>query len=189
MKRQSLTKSGSAEKKDDNVSEKPPRISQVSRVSRVSVYDPRARSRSRVSSDFGAHGQGFAWRASGKGKFKTPKYQNSYRLEPYLPFKFEFSDKLLVQTMTQKLENLRYDPETCVELCQSMAGEIREKLYKTDYDRVKYVVSMTIIENAGQSLVVGNGRLWDSERDTYSVFVFDNPFLYAVGLVVALNYE
>ncbi|XP_008216121.1 tctex1 domain-containing protein A isoform X1 [Nasonia vitripennis] len=156
------------------------------------TFDVPARSKSRLVSSISlsyAARQSVAWRSSGQGGFKVPKYQNTFRLEPYLRFHCEVSDKILAACMNEALQGQGYNPETSSDLCRNLAADVRDRLYRTDYDRVKYVVTMTIVENTGQSVVSVNGRLWDAERDTYSFYVFESPTFYAAGMVMALYYE
>ncbi|XP_012261480.2 dynein light chain Tctex-type 5-like [Athalia rosae] len=124
-----------------------------------------------------------------KGGFKIPKYQNSYRLNAYNPFKHEAIDKILEEVITTTLTGMKYNPEVCMKLCQDMTAEIRNRVYRKDYDRYKFIVQVTIIEKTGQSVNVATGRLWDVERDGYSTFTFESPQMYAVGIVVGLYYE
>jgi outer membrane receptor for ferric coprogen and ferric-rhodotorulic acid len=65
---------------------------------------------------------------------KVPKYQNSYWLDPYLPFRYEVSDKILAQVMTDTLKDEQYSENT-VNLCRNIAADVLDRLYKTDYDR------------------------------------------------------
>ncbi|KAJ8667437.1 hypothetical protein QAD02_009100 [Eretmocerus hayati] len=165
-----------------------------SRASKISYTEGHGRSKSRAVSRISmgsvnyAGRHSLAWR-SGRGGFKEPKYQNSYRLEPYMPFRIEVADKILAQIMTESLKNAEYDVDLTVELSRNIAADVRDKLYRTAYDRVKYVVWIAIMQNSEQSFVTKFGRLWDPTRDHYSVFVFENKTLYAAGLAMAIYYE
>ncbi|XP_046751137.1 dynein light chain Tctex-type 5-like [Diprion similis] len=124
-----------------------------------------------------------------KGGFKIPRYQNSYRLYAHNPWKQEVVDKVLEEVMTTTLTGMKYNPEVCMKLCQDMTAEIRNRIYRKDYDRYKFIVQVTIVEKTGQSLQVANGRLWDIERDNHSTFTFESSQMYAVGIVVGVYYE
>ncbi|XP_046491020.1 dynein light chain Tctex-type 5-like [Neodiprion pinetum] len=144
---------------------------------------------------------------SAKGGFKIPRYQNSYRLDAHNPWKQEVVDKVLEDVMTTTLTGMKYNPEVCMKLCQDMTAEIRNRIYRKDYDRrdiatwharklftssrfrYKFIVQVTIVEKTGQSLQVANGRLWDIERDNHSSFTFESSQMYAVGIVVGVYYE
>ncbi|XP_011502741.1 PREDICTED: tctex1 domain-containing protein 1-A-like [Ceratosolen solmsi marchali] len=176
----SIDKKTKSQKSDDRVSVP---------VSKAS-FSQNSRSKNRLSAVYFGNvpRTSQAWRKSIKNGFKVPMYQNSYWLDPYLPFRYEVSDKILKQVMTNRLKEEEYSEYT-VNLSRSIAAEIHDQLYRTDYDRVKYVVIITIIENTDQSFSSVNGRLWDAQRDTYSVFIYDRPTFYAIGLVFAMYYE
>ncbi|XP_046601301.1 dynein light chain Tctex-type protein 2-like [Neodiprion lecontei] len=72
---------------------------------------------------------------SAKGGFKIPRYQNSYRLHAHNPWKQEVVDKVLEDVMTTTLTGMKYNPEVCMKLCQDMTAEIRNRIYRKDYDR------------------------------------------------------
>ncbi|XP_012271481.1 tctex1 domain-containing protein 1-A [Orussus abietinus] len=124
-----------------------------------------------------------------KDGFKVPLYQNTYRLEGHHRFNGEVVDGILKETMDTALINTRYHPAKCLKYCREISSEVRERVYKKNYDRYKFVVTISIIEKTGQSLNIGLGRLWDTQRDTYSSYVFENNFIYAVGVVVGIYYE
>lgn len=63
------------------------------------------------------------------------KYQNTYRLEAYNPFKVDPVDKIVKIIMTSKLEDISYDAVECPKVCESVATDIREKIKKLNFDR------------------------------------------------------
>ena len=64
-----------------------------------------------------------------------PKYQNTFKLEPEFPFSYKASDKILYSTMSKLFEKYKYSVHNSSEICQETAAQIRDKLYKTDFDR------------------------------------------------------
>lgn len=66
---------------------------------------------------------------------QIPRYQNTYRLEPYKPFKCETVDLILIDVMRNYLTGLKYHPQTCTQICQKMSAEVRDKIYRKYYDR------------------------------------------------------
>ncbi|XP_058809128.1 dynein light chain Tctex-type protein 2B [Phymastichus coffea] len=170
------------EKPQENGASLNRKLSATSRLSRTS----------RLVSSLSAlsYGKSLAWRGGGGDGFKVPKYQNSYRLEPHLPFCCEISDRILAQVMTSAFADITYNPESSVMLCRETAADILDRLYKkTHFDRVKYIVMITMIENASQSFECVHSRLWDVDRDSYSMFVVEQRSFYAYGTVHAINYE
>ncbi|XP_019884479.2 tctex1 domain-containing protein 1 [Camponotus floridanus] len=125
----------------------------------------------------------------GKGGFKIPRYQNTYRLEPYKSFKYETVDLILIDVMRNYLSGLKYHPETCTQICQKMSAEVRDRICRKNYDRYKVVIVMSIVQKLGQDVHIGFGKLWDVQKDTYSTHVIETPEFAAMGLVVGTYYE
>ncbi|KAM0728069.1 Dynein light chain Tctex-type 5 [Formica fusca] len=125
----------------------------------------------------------------GKGGFKIPRYQNTYRLEPYKTFKYETVDLILMDVMRNYLTGLKYQPQTCMRICQKMSTEVRDRICRKYYDRYKVIIVMSIVQKLGQDVHIGFGKLWDVQRDTYSTHVIETPEFAAMGLVVGTYYE
>ncbi|XP_026827345.1 tctex1 domain-containing protein 1-like, partial [Ooceraea biroi] len=124
-----------------------------------------------------------------KSGLKIPRYHNTYRLKSYNPFNCEVTDKILMDVMQNYLTNLKYQPEVCMRICQQMSAEVRDIIYKKNYDRYKVVVVMSIVQKLWQNVQIDFGKLWDVERDTYSTYVLDTPEFVAMGLVVGIYHE
>ncbi|XP_015438914.1 PREDICTED: tctex1 domain-containing protein 1-like [Dufourea novaeangliae] len=120
---------------------------------------------------------------------EAPKYQNSYRLEAYNPFKVDAVDKIVKMTMINKLEDISYDAAVCPEVCKSVAGYIREKIKRLNFDRYKIIINVTIIEKTGQSVQSSVGFLWDPEKDNYSTFTYEARTFHAYCCVFGLYHE
>jgi len=67
--------------------------------------------------------------------FQIPKYQNTYRLEPYKPFKCEIVDMILIDVMQDYLVGLKYQSQVCMQMCQKMSEEVRYKICREFYNR------------------------------------------------------
>lgn len=67
---------------------------------------------------------------------QVPKYQNSYRLEPYNRFNPEVVDKIVKTAMDNRLSTVTsYDPSEATKLSKDVAGDVLKALVKRDYDR------------------------------------------------------
>ncbi|XP_020284338.1 tctex1 domain-containing protein 1-like [Pseudomyrmex gracilis] len=124
-----------------------------------------------------------------KLKIKIPKYQNTYRLESFNPFQCEVVDKILREVMQNYLSGLKYHPQVCLNTCQKISNEVRDKICRKNYDRYKIVVIISIVQKLGQNVQINFGKLWDIHRDTYSTHVIETQDLAAMGLVVGIYYE
>ncbi|XP_034180490.1 dynein light chain Tctex-type protein 2 [Osmia lignaria lignaria] len=120
---------------------------------------------------------------------EAPKYQNTYRLEAYNPFKVDPVDKIVQMLMIAKLEDISYDAVEGPKICESVATDIRERIKKLNFDRYKIVVNVTIVEKASQSICTSMGFLWDAERDNYSTFTYEARTFHAYCCVFGLYYE
>ncbi|KAI4499310.1 hypothetical protein M0802_005570 [Mischocyttarus mexicanus] len=124
-----------------------------------------------------------------KSGLKVPKYQNTYRLESFIPFKVEVVDKILKDVMISSLNDIKYHPIVCLQICKDMSAKVRDLLFKKSYDRYKYTVIMTIIQKLGQSVDTNMACLWDPKRDNYCTYVLETTEFIALGLVIATYYE
>ncbi|KAL6424606.1 hypothetical protein ACFW04_009948 [Cataglyphis niger] len=119
----------------------------------------------------------------------TPRYQNTYRLEPYKAFKCEIVDQILMDVMQHYLTDMKYQPQTCMQMCEKISAETRDRIYRKYYDRYKVVIIITIVQKLGQDVYISFGKLWDIQRDNYSTHVVETPEFAAMGLVVGTYYE
>ncbi|KAF7411372.1 dynein light chain Tctex-type 5-like [Vespula maculifrons] len=124
-----------------------------------------------------------------KGGIKIPRYQNTYRLESFFPVKVEVVDKILQDVMSSTLQDIRYNPIICLEICKDMSQKVRDIIFKKSYDRYKYTVVMTIIQKLGQHMEINMACLWDLQRDNYSTYVVETSEFIALGLVIFTYYE
>ncbi|XP_011157246.1 dynein light chain Tctex-type protein 2 [Solenopsis invicta] len=120
---------------------------------------------------------------------ETPKYQNTYRMEPRNPFKTDQVDKIVKSVMNYRLDEVTYDDAEATKLCSDIAAEIRRRVKKLEFDRHKIIVTVTIIEKASQSVESTVGYIWDSERDKYSAFSFEGRTFHAQCSVFGVYYE
>ncbi|XP_006616794.1 tctex1 domain-containing protein 1-like [Apis dorsata] len=120
---------------------------------------------------------------------EAPKYQNTYRLNAYNPFKVDPVDKIVKMIMINKLEDISYDGTECSKICESVATDIREKIKNLNFDRYKIVVNLTIIEKANQGIQSIMGFLADTERDNYSTFTYEARTFYAYCFAFGIYYE
>ncbi|PBC28718.1 Tctex1 domain-containing protein [Apis cerana cerana] len=103
---------------------------------------------------------------------EAPKYQNTYRLNAYNPFKIDPVDKIVKMIMINKLEDISYDGMECSKICE-----------------YKIVVNLTIIEKANQGIQSIMGFLADTKRDNYSTFTYEARTFYAYCFAFGIYYE
>ncbi|XP_023290823.1 tctex1 domain-containing protein 3 [Orussus abietinus] len=119
-----------------------------------------------------------------------PRYQNSYRLEPYRRFEPEAVDKILRDVMEKKLPILTtYQHQLVTRLAAEISTEVLRAISRKDYDRCKVIVQVNIMQRQFQSAHVAFKCLWDVERDNYSYYVYESHAVYAWVCVFGLYYE
>ncbi|KAI4498825.1 hypothetical protein M0802_006000 [Mischocyttarus mexicanus] len=123
-------------------------------------------------------------------RLKIPKYQNTYRLEPFRFFHVETVDDIVRNILENKLSSvLIYHPDNASKLSMEIANDVLRAINRREYDRCKVVVQVTIVQRIRQSVHSAFQCLWDAERDNYSYHVFENSHIYAWCCVFGLYYE
>ncbi|XP_029034297.1 dynein light chain Tctex-type 5-like [Osmia bicornis bicornis] len=123
-------------------------------------------------------------------RVKIPRYQNTYRLEPFHAFHAHDVDILVKNIMERKLETVTaYDPNQTSKWCMDIGTDIQKAIFKKDYDRYKIVTQVGIIQRLDQSIHTSFQCLWDVERDNYSYYVYENNHIYAWCSVFGIYYE
>ncbi|XP_018351750.1 PREDICTED: tctex1 domain-containing protein 2-like isoform X1 [Trachymyrmex septentrionalis] len=123
-------------------------------------------------------------------RLKIPRYQNTYRLEPFRAFHAVTVDKIVRDVMEIKLSAITsYQPDQTSKLCLEIASDVLKAVCKKDYDRYKIVTQVYIIQRFQQSMQTAFQCLWDVERDNYSYHVFENSHIYAWCCVFGLYYD
>ncbi|KAL6253978.1 hypothetical protein P5V15_014047 [Pogonomyrmex californicus] len=103
----------------------------------------------------------FRKKRNGLKIFRILRYQNTYRLEAYKPFKCEIVDAILIDVMRDYLTGLSISD---LQICQKMLEEVRNKICR----KYKIVVAISIVQKLEQ---IDFGKLWDVQRDTYLIHV------------------
>ncbi|XP_074945670.1 dynein light chain Tctex-type protein 2 isoform X2 [Phalacrocorax aristotelis] len=117
------------------------------------------------------------------------KYANTYRLESHNRFRdYLVRDRAQVILMS-KLQQAKYDGVSSPSLCASISEEILTAVKELDFDRYKYVVSVLIVEKAGQAMHVASRCVWDVQRDTWVSAKCETETFIALALVMACYYE
>ncbi|KFQ64496.1 Tctex1 domain-containing protein 3, partial [Phaethon lepturus] len=82
------------------------------------------------------------------------RYANTYRLESHNKFQERLVRDKAQAILTNKLQQAKYDGVSSASLCASISEEIVKAVKELDFDRYKYVVSVLIVEKAGQAINV-----------------------------------
>ncbi|NXG52335.1 TC1D3 protein, partial [Psilopogon haemacephalus] len=88
-----------------------------------------------------------------------------------------------------KLQQAKYDGVSSPSLCASISEEILKAVKELDFDRYKYVVSVLIVEKAGQAMNVASRWVWDAQRDTWVSAKCETETFIALALIMACYYD
>ncbi|NXR09548.1 TC1D3 protein, partial [Semnornis frantzii] len=87
-----------------------------------------------------------------------------------------------------KLEQVKYDVVSSPALCASISEEILKAVKELDFDRYKYVVSVLIVEKAGQAMNVSK-CVWDAHRDAWVSARCETETFIALALIMSCYYD
>ncbi|KFU84663.1 Tctex1 domain-containing protein 3, partial [Chaetura pelagica] len=117
------------------------------------------------------------------------KCVNTYRLESRNKFQDYLVRKKAQAILTNKLQDAQYSGDSSPSLCASISEEILKAVKEMDFDRYKYVVSVLIVEKAGQAMNVASRWVWDAQRDSWVSAKCETETFIALALVMACYYE
>ncbi|NXN32648.1 TC1D3 protein, partial [Nycticryphes semicollaris] len=117
------------------------------------------------------------------------RYANTYRLEPRNKLRDYLVRDKAQAILTNRLQEAKYDGVSSRSLCASLSEEILKAVKELNFDRYKYVVSVLIVEKAGQAINVASRWVWDAQRDTWVSAKYETETFIALALVMACYYE
>ena len=117
-------------------------------------------------------------------------FENSYRLEPKKKFEASKVKAIIDDVLKQYLEKEEtYDHKSHGQLVKTLAQIIKDRVKALNYDRYKFVSSVTVCQLKEQGLRMGSRCCWDAKWDTYATSSFKNKTLFAVATVWGVYYE
>ncbi|XP_068009814.1 dynein light chain Tctex-type protein 2 isoform X1 [Melanerpes formicivorus] len=117
------------------------------------------------------------------------RYANTYRLESHKKFRDYLVRDKAQAILMNKLQQAKYDGISSPSLCASVSEEILKAVKELDFDRYKYVVSVLIVEKAGQAMNVASRWVWDAQRDSWVSAKFESETFMALALIMACYYD
>ncbi|KAM6365980.1 dynein light chain Tctex-type protein 2 [Alca torda] len=117
------------------------------------------------------------------------RYANTYRLEPRNKVRDYLIRDKAQAILTNRLQEAKYDGASSPSLCASISEEILKAVKAFGFDRYKYVVSVLIVEKAGQAINVASRWVWDVQRDTWVSAKCETTTFIALALVMACYYD
>ena len=124
--------------------------------------------------------------------YQSPqKIENTYSLGPSDNQKFNSSkvQKLVKDILSNHLENVKYEPNKCRDQVQLISDEIKTRIKSIVFKRFKIVVSLTIGQNTGNSIIIASRALWNTDTDNECTVQFKNNTLYAICSIFATYFD
>ncbi|KAI9006161.1 Tctex-1 family-domain-containing protein [Gaertneriomyces semiglobifer] len=121
---------------------------------------------------------------------KAAEEQASYSIRPNFKQKFRpaLIQKLIHQTLVDRLTGQTYQAETCPQLTRDIADEIKNRLKELDLPRYKYVVNVVIGEMRGEGVRMGCRCFWDADTDSVAQDTFINDSLFCAAAAFGVYY-
>ena len=116
------------------------------------------------------------------------KLDNTYKLEPDLKFETHRARDVMTQTMKEWLTGVEYSANVRT-LTTGLSDEIKKRVKALGFKRYKFVVTLTIYQDANQSMQMVSRCLWNKDTDNFAEAVFRTTGMLAVATLYAVYYE
>jgi len=87
------------------------------------------------------------------------------------------------------LDGETYEAVKCAQIAKNLTDMIRGRMKELPLPRYKFVCSVMIGQNAGQSVNVASRSIWNASTDNYASATFRNGSLFAVATVFAVYFD
>ena len=141
----------------------------------------------KLSSRYGRTGSMY-----GSSRYSNSYYfqkEPSYRMEPHRKFNPEKVEEVIKETVDSRMNDFKYHPKFCANMCKALSDEIKEKVKRLRYDRYKIVVVVHIGEKSNQSAVISSRCAWDEKLDDYATYTMETPSLFCTTCVYGIYME
>ena len=147
-----------------------PRLLQLTQDRRMSIY-------SRTS-------------ISGQSQSTKPvKYENTYKLGPDAQIQVHKVRDVMKDCLKEWLGDVQeYSPQVR-SMTVGLTDEIKKRVKNLGYTRFKYVVTVTICQDAKQCMQMVSRCLWNKETDTFAEAVYKTANLSAIATLYAIYFE
>merc|ERR1712014_141155 len=93
------------------------------------------------------------------------------------------------KVMNEYLKEKEYDAADAKMWTLDLSNEIKAAVKTLNIPRYKIIVQVVIGEQASQGIRVASKCLWDTSSDNWASYTYENPSLFAVGMVFGCYYE
>ncbi|KAH3850417.1 hypothetical protein DPMN_092828 [Dreissena polymorpha] len=116
------------------------------------------------------------------------KYENTYRTDPDAKFESHRAKNIMSQTLKEWLTGVEYSANVR-NLTTGLTEEIKKRVKALGFNRYKYVVTVTICQDAKQSMQMVSRCMWNKDTDTFAEAVFHTADVHAIATLYALYFE
>ena len=116
---------------------------------------------------------------------------NTFKMAPdkEINFKCKPVKEVMESALENKLKDLRYNPNTCKNLCMELSTEIKNKIKLLGFSRHKLICQVLITSLSGQSMRIASRFIWDERHDTYVTASYKTSDVCAVAVIYGVYQE
>lgn len=74
-------------------------------------------------------------------------------------------------------------------LAEELSGEILTQVKMKNYDRYRVIVFVDVVEKFRQSYKCGIRYIWDSTKDSFAKYVYENGNLVIIATILGVYYD
>ena len=116
------------------------------------------------------------------------KYENTYKMTPDKSFETHKAKNVMLETLHEWLSGAEYSPNIR-RMTTGISDEIKKRVKALGYSRYKFVVMVTICQDAKNSMQVVSRCLWNKDTDTFAEATYHTADIYALATLYAVYYD
>ena len=121
---------------------------------------------------------------------ERPIVENTYRMEPKVPFPVEEIKQIIDSTFHSYLgHNTKYNPLQAGYLTKFLSSTILKQIKNLNIERYKTVCLVNIGSKHNSSVRIASRCLWNNDSDSFASVNFENASLFASCVVYGIYFE
>ncbi|XP_021695627.1 tctex1 domain-containing protein 1-A-like [Aedes aegypti] len=129
------------------------------------------------------------WTSRRSTMYKSPRFQNNYRLESRNPFIRERVQLIVERYLTAFVEQHKYNPRRAKRLAENLSVDLRDLVKRCGFERYRVLAVVTVGDRNSQDFKSVLRFVWDAEKDGYVNVTYETPTYFIVATVFAVYYE
>lgn len=102
---------------------------------------------------------------------------------------YRLMEKVITDYLSKNIRNTRYIPERCLQLCQRMSVNIKDRIKELNYKQYRILCWLSIIEKRNQGIDYRMRSLIDGRKDNFIKYNFENAHFYIIAIVFLVHKE